>query len=95
MKIIREFILREIAGETVLVPTGDTTNDFNGLITLSETARFIWENLEQAENFDALVNSITDNYEIDRETAARDAAEFLVRLLRMGFIALTKEDHTW
>ena len=45
MRIAKEFILREIAGECVLVPTGATTQEFNGLITMSDTARFIWENI--------------------------------------------------
>lgn len=40
MKIAKEFILREIAGECVLIPTGTTTQEFNGLITLSETAKW-------------------------------------------------------
>ena len=32
MRIAKEFILREIAGECVLVPTGDTTREYNGLL---------------------------------------------------------------
>lgn len=42
MKIVKEFILREIAGECVLVPTGATSQEFNGMITISDTAKFIW-----------------------------------------------------
>lgn len=38
MKIVKEFILREIAGECVLVPTGATSQEFNGMITVSDTA---------------------------------------------------------
>ena len=41
MRIAKEFILRDIAGECVLVPTGATTQEFNGLITMSDTAKFI------------------------------------------------------
>lgn len=47
MKIVKEFILREIAGECVLVPTGATSQEFNGMITISDTAKFIWENIEK------------------------------------------------
>ena len=36
MKIVKEFILREIAGECVLVPTGETSQEFNGMITISD-----------------------------------------------------------
>ena len=38
MKIIKDFILRNIAGEYVLIPTGTTTQEFNGLISLNEIA---------------------------------------------------------
>ena len=58
MKIVKEFILREIAGECVLVPTGATTQEFNGLITLSDTARFIWEHIEQADSLEDMVQKI-------------------------------------
>ena len=34
MKKIKEFIKRDIAGETVLVPTGATAQEYNGMMTL-------------------------------------------------------------
>ena len=95
MKIIKEFILREIAGECILVPTGETTQEFNGLITLSDTARFIWENIERADSFEELVKMMLEEYEIDEETAKRDAYNFIDQLLASGFVALTKEDKSW
>ena len=95
MKIIKEFILREIAGECILVPTGETTQEFNGLITLSDTARFIWENIERADSFEDLVKMMLEEYEIDEETAKRDAYNFIDQLLASGFVALTKEDKSW
>ena len=95
MKIVKEFILREIAGECVLVPTGATTQEFNGLITLSDTARFIWEHIEQADSLEDMVQKILEEYEIDEETAKKDAIGFISQLLQAGFVACTKEDKTW
>lgn len=95
MKIIKEFILREIAGECVLVPIGKTSQEFNGMITLSDTARFIWENIERADSFEDLVKLMLEEYEIDEETAKRDAYIFIDQLLASGFVALTKEDKSW
>lgn len=95
MKIVKEFILRDIAGECVLVPTGATTQEFNGLITMSDTAKFIWENLEKADSFEELVQMILEEYEIDEETAKKDAYEFIMMLLGNGFIACSKEDKSW
>ena len=95
MKIAKEFILREIAGECVLVPTGATTQEFNGLITMSDTARFIWENMEKAESLEEMIQMILEEYEIDEETAKKDAIGFISQLLQAGFGECTKEDKTW
>ena len=95
MKIIKEFILRDIAGECVLVPTGATTQEFNGLITMSDTAKFIWENMEKADSFDELVKMILDEYEIDEETAKKDAHAFINELIAAGFVDCSKEDRSW
>ena len=95
MRIAKEFILRDIAGECVLVPTGATTQEFNGLITLSDTARFIWENLEKTDSMEQMVQMILDEYEIDEETAKTDVIGFVGQLLQAGFVECTKEDKTW
>lgn len=95
MKIAKEFILREIAGECVLIPTGATTQEFNGLITLSETAKFIWENIEKVDSFQEMISLILENYEIDEESATKDAWEFINQLTGKGFVVCTKEDKTW
>ena len=87
MKIVKEFILREIAGECVLVPTGATSQEFNGMITISDTAKFIWENIE--------IRMVLDTYEIDEETARRDTIAFVGALVENGFIECTREDGTW
>ncbi|MDO4312486.1 MAG: PqqD family protein [Eubacteriales bacterium] len=95
MRIAKEFILREIAGECILVPTGATTQEFNGMLTMSETARFIWENLEKADSLEEMIQMILDEYEIDEETARRDAVGFISQLVGNGFVECTKEDRTW
>lgn len=86
MKRIKEYIKRNIAGEIVLVPAGQTAEDFNGMITLTESGDFIWEHLEEARDFNHLVELILEEYDIDKETAAQDASTFLMQLLQAGMI---------
>jgi hypothetical protein len=86
MKRIKEYIKRNIAGEIVLVPAGQTAEDFNGMITLTESGDFIWEHLEEARDFNHLVELILEEYDIDKETAAQDASAFLMQLLQAGMI---------
>lgn len=95
MRIVKEFILREIAGEYVLVPTGTTSQEFNGLITMSDVAVTIWKNLETIDNLDAMVEIILNEYDVDEETARNDVTGFITELLAGGFIECTKEDKTW
>lgn len=95
MKIVKEFILREIAGEYVLIPTGDTTQEFNGLITLSETAKFIWENIERVDSLEEIIEKIYKTYEADIEEIKKDTVLFIGDLLGRGFIKCTREDGRW
>ena len=95
MKIVKEFVLREIAGEAILVPTGETSQEFNGMINLSATAQFIWENLEKVDSLDELVDKILEEFEVDEETAKRDSYLFIVELIKHGLIITEKEDKSW
>ena len=42
MNVKLDFVLREIAGETLLVPAGKTALDLNGMLTLNETGAALW-----------------------------------------------------
>ena len=77
MKFKKEFMLREIVGETVLIPTGETAAHFNGLISVNELGRFIWDNYEKAKDEDELLSFILDEYEVERDVAKADLDEFL------------------
>lgn len=80
MRIEKEFILREIAGDYVIVPTGKTALEFNGLITVNELGAFIWKKMQQDIAEDNLVSAILDEYEVKEETARNDVKEFLGKL---------------
>ena len=73
-------MLREIVGEAVLIPTGETAAQFNGLISVNELGRFIWENYENAKDEDELLQKILDEYEVEKEVAKADLDEFLQTL---------------
>lgn len=77
MKIKNEYIMRNIAGDDVLVPIGKTVNDFNGLIILNEMAKFIWEKMIEVDNEGELLNCILDEYEVEKDVAKADLDEFL------------------
>lgn len=77
MRISDQFILRQIAGEYIIIPTGQTTLKFNGMITVNEQGAFLWEALKEEITEDALVDAVLAEYDTDRQTAQADVAEFL------------------
>lgn len=79
MKIRDTFILRSIAGENIVVSVGNEVN-FNSIITLNETGKFLWENLTSDNTEDGLVNALLSEYDVDKETAERDVAAFIEKL---------------
>jgi len=77
-------MLREIAGTWVVVPIGQRVIDFNGLINLSETGAFIWRGLAEGKNPEEILPEMLENYDVDRETAAKDMDDFLAQLRDAG-----------
>ena len=86
MKIKKELIKRNIAGDVILVPVGSASLDLKGLITLNEAAEVIWDALPEAEAADDLVKAITEVYDVDAETAAQDVNALLEKLRELDII---------
>ena len=85
MKLKNGFILREVAGEIVVVPSGDTL-DLNMMITLNETAAFLWKKLENDISKEELANDLFAEYEISQEEAMSNVEKFIENLNEHGFL---------
>ena len=86
MKVQKEFVLREIAGDYVIIPTGKTVLSFNGLITVNEVGADLWKMLQSEVTFDDLLHGILESYDVDEKTAREDIQEFLDTLIEGGVL---------
>lgn len=86
MKVEKEFVLREIAGDYVIIPTGQTVLYFNGLITVNEIGAFLWNLLQNDVTQEQLVKAVLDEYDVDEVTAREDIQDFLETLLKGGIM---------
>jgi hypothetical protein len=86
MKIKEGFMLRKVAGDTVVVPTGKATLDFNGMITLNETGAFLWKALQNETDEDALIQLMLKEYEADENTVRADLKAFINKLEGAGLL---------
>ena len=84
MRVSKDFIPREIAGEFMLVPIGKATEKFNGLIAVNEVGFFIFSALNEERTEDELIEKILSEYDIDKETAQKDLSDFLNQLRQIG-----------
>jgi hypothetical protein len=85
MKLKEGFLLREVAGQNVVLPTGDDL-DLNMMITLNETAKFLWIRLQEETDEAALVAALLAEYEVDEQTAANCVAAFVAQLKENDFL---------
>lgn len=85
MKLKPGFVLREIAGETVVLPTGDKLN-LNVMITLNQTGKFLWSRLENDVSIEQLVEDVLSTYETDVDTANNAVRAFIAQLNEYGFL---------
>lgn len=83
------YVLREIAGEHILIPVGSAAVNFSGLINLNGSGVLLWHKLQTECTEEELVNALLDEYEIDRDTAAADVVQFLDKLRGAGLMAET------
>lgn len=87
MKIKGTFVTRNIAGDIVIVPIGETALDYNGMITTTSSGALLWEKLEKGvDNKSDLMQTLIDHYDVDEHTAAKDVDEFLAHLKNAGML---------
>ena len=86
MTIQKELVKREIAGDTILVPVGQTVYETNGLFILNELGSFLWDRLEAAENEEELLHAVLNEYEVTENVAEKDLRTFLDKLREMGIL---------
>ena len=67
LKATSEVVLREIAGENLLIPVGQTALKIHGMITLSESGLLLWNRLQEECTEEDLVNALLAEYQVDRE----------------------------
>lgn len=87
MRLKTCFRLREVAGEYMLVPSGEGAVDFNAVFSLSESAAWLWKTL-QGREFDEMsaVELLMSEYEVEYGPATDDVRSILEKWKEFGLI---------
>jgi hypothetical protein len=86
MKAKSDYMMREVAGTCVVVPTGRASIDFSGMINLNGSAAFLWKQLAAEKSERQLVSALLEEYETEEATAKADVSEFLKALKAAGLL---------
>lgn len=85
MKIKDGFVIRQVGGEHVVVPVGERSKEFHGMINMNETGAFLWKFFTAEHTIEEGVDALCAEYNVDRAVAETDVNRFADVLQRNGF----------
>ncbi len=87
MKTIEGFKLRKLGNEYILVGESMALINFNKMITLNETAAFLWSEAEKGEfDVNSLCKALCAEYEVSPEQAMTDVEATIASWKETGVI---------
>ena len=87
MKMKSGFVMREVAGQYVVIAIGEASKSFHGMIKLNSTGKDIWEGLESGFEEQQIVDLLMDKYQVSKEQVREDVQEFLKQMKEVGILA--------
>lgn len=93
MKVKDQLVLREIAGQYVIVPVMERVKDVQSMVYISSSAAYLWQYMEGKEfTLDGLVDLILAKYKnVTREKAQEDIIAFLQILAKNNIMDMSEE----
>ena len=86
MKIKKGFVIRKVGDSHVVVPVGELSKTFHGMINLNQTGAFLWNFFTSEHTVDEAVAALCNEYDVEEERARLDAEKFAEILTKNAFI---------
>ena len=88
MKQKEGFVVRDICGEKAVVAEGLKVVDFGKMVTMNDTAVWLWEKCSELGDFTAeqLAEALCQEYEVDPSKAKADVSRILATWQEIGLI---------
>lgn len=95
------FLVREIVGETMLIPT-DTSGihlsgvdedlpEFNGMVQLDEVGAFLWNEIQEPKTIEELAGAVRQEFETEGQDIEADILEFLDTGIKSQIIFIVED----
>lgn len=87
MKIKKDFTLRTMMGQNIVLAEGKNADSFGKLISLNESAAYLWTELKgRSFEADDAATLLVKKYGIDDNTALEDARYIINLMVEKGLI---------
>lgn len=87
MKLDSSFILRDVAGEHMLVNSRASTVDMSAVFSLNESAAWLWKRIGDSEFTEPLlVEWLRGEYEVPEDVARADVRDMVALWRQFGMI---------
>ena len=86
MKIKKGFIIRKVGDENIVVPVGEASKNFHGMVKLNESGAFLWKFFTENHTEEEAVDALLAEYDVQRELAAADVKAFVGILVNNSFV---------
>lgn len=86
MRIKDGFVLREVAGQAVVIAVGEASKAFHGMINLNNTGKVIWQEIENGLSEDEIVDNLLEKYDADVETVKCDVKSMIQKMRDAGVL---------
>lgn len=86
MRLIDGHILRQVHGNTVLIPPPEKNIGFNGMVVLNHTGEFVCKMLKENTAKESIVSALAQEYDVDTDVAREDLERFLSELYSCNMI---------
>ena len=84
-----DIVVRQIAGETLLVPVRGELARLDRIFALNSLGEFIWVALDGKAAIAEVCSSVTAAFDVDESTAREDVIEFVSDLEDAGLVSLS------
>lgn len=84
MKIKEGYILKKVAGENIVIATGEARLSFNGIITFNEVGAEVFDRLDGTRTLEQIVDEIAAIYNAPREIIEADIKKLIDKNEKTG-----------
>ena len=85
MKIKKGFIIRKVGDENIVVPVGEASKNFHGMVKLNESGAFLWNFFTENHTEEEAVEALLAEYDVEKSVAEADVHTFVGVLQQNAF----------